>query len=76
MDCYDTSGVRIELGSNCKFRVLDETHRGTVVAVGVTSYSDPDGGDPTIQWEVLVQDSKSSESMRKWVPVANVEIEK
>lgn len=75
MDCYDISGARIELGSTCNFRVsTGEIRRGTVTAVGVTSYPTSDSDSPRIQWEVLVQEAGPNEHTRKWIPVSDVEI--
>ena len=76
MNCYDSTGNRIELGSKCKFQNSEgEDRDGTVRAVGIVSYLAEDGGEPRVQWEVLVQDSSTDIQLpRNWIPASSVQI--
>lgn len=72
---YDFEGSQIEIGSKCEYELSKGvTRKGTVAAIGVTSYSDIQGTEPSIQWEVLVESLDKDVAKRCWVSISYVKI--
>lgn len=75
MTFYDCNGAQIEIGSKCEYELPNGSLcKGTIAAIGVTSYSASQGTEPSIQWEALVENAAEDAAKRCWVTISRVKI--